>query len=64
MWFYPEGSAHSADGYCSLKIISPPGWNLPYRIYLYVFSEYNRVVLGPMYRESAEYIANSLNTCR
>nr|PVC53171.1 hypothetical protein MACL_00000233 [Theileria orientalis] len=64
LWFYPEGSAHSADGYCSLKIISPPGWNLPYRIYLYVFSEYNRVVLGPMYRESAEYIANSLNTCR
>ncbi|CDR95649.1 hypothetical protein, conserved [Babesia bigemina] len=64
LWFYPEGSASSTDGFCSLKLVSPPGWCLPYRIYLFVFSEYNRVVAGPMYRESAEYVARSLNFCR
>ncbi|GBE61193.1 hypothetical protein, conserved [Babesia ovata] len=51
LWFYPEGNASSTDGFCSLKLVSPPGWCLPYRIYLFVFSEYNRVVAGPMYRE-------------
>uniref|UniRef100_A0A3B0N428 Uncharacterized protein n=1 Tax=Theileria annulata TaxID=5874 RepID=A0A3B0N428_THEAN len=64
LWFYPEGSANSLDGYCSLKLVSPPGWNLPYRIYMYIFSEYNRVVLGPMYRESSEYVTHSINTCK
>ncbi|AFZ80076.1 hypothetical protein BEWA_029260 [Theileria equi strain WA] len=64
LWFYPEGTANSIDGYCSLKLVSPPGWCLPYRIYMFVFSEYNRVVIGPMYRESPDYVSSSLNTCR
>eukprot|EP00375_Theileria_parva_P003307 XP_765988.1 hypothetical protein [Theileria parva strain Muguga] len=64
LWFYPEGTANSVDGYCSLKLVSPPGWNLPYRIYMYIFSEYNQVVIGPMYRESSQYITHSLNTCK
>ncbi|GFE55883.1 hypothetical protein BaOVIS_032870 [Babesia ovis] len=64
LWFYPEGSASSTDGFCSLKLVAPPGWCLPYRIYMFVFSEYNRTVVGPMYRESKDYISRSLNFCR
>lgn len=64
LWFYPEGCASSEEGYCSLKVITPPGWCLPYRIYLFACSEYNRVVVGPMYRESPEYITRSLNLCK
>ncbi|GIX63951.1 uncharacterized protein BcabD6B2_33860 [Babesia caballi] len=64
LWFYPEGSAASSAGFCSLKLVSPPGWCLPYRIYLFVCSEYNRVVLGPLYRESPDYVRRSVNFCR
>ncbi|KAK2197423.1 hypothetical protein BdWA1_000423 [Babesia duncani] len=64
LWFYPEGCAQTQDGYCSLKLVSPPGWCLPYRIYLFIASEYNRVTIGPMYRESASCLAASLNFCR
>lgn len=64
LWFYPDGSASSDDGFCSLKLITPPGWCLPYRIYMFVCSEYNRVVAGPMYRESADYVLRSSSFCR
>ncbi|EDO05454.1 putative integral membrane protein [Babesia bovis T2Bo] len=64
LWFYPEGNASTRDGFCSLKLVAPPGWCLPYRIYMFIFSEYNRTVVGPMYRESTDYINRSLNFCR
>lgn len=54
----------SKPGYSSMKLITPPGWNLPYRIYLYIFSEYNKVVSKAMYKESVDYIAFTLNSAR
>ncbi|PHJ14937.1 hypothetical protein CSUI_011252, partial [Cystoisospora suis] len=34
VWFYPDGCVGSHPGFCALKLVSRPGWNLPFKINL------------------------------
>ncbi|CRG97781.1 conserved Plasmodium protein, unknown function [Plasmodium gallinaceum] len=64
IWFYPDGMNNSIDGYCSLKLVMKPGSYLPVKIFFFAFSEYNYVHTKPFYKESADYVASSLNLCK
>lgn len=32
LWFYPAGSGDAPPGFCSVKLVSRPGWHLPFKI--------------------------------
>ncbi|CRH02641.1 conserved Plasmodium protein, unknown function [Plasmodium relictum] len=64
LWFYPDGMNNSIDGYCALKLVMRPGSYLPVKIFFFAFSEYNYFHTSPFYKESADYIAYSLNLCK
>eukprot|EP00920_Eleutheroschizon_duboscqi_P034332 GHVT01082508.1.p2 GENE.GHVT01082508.1~~GHVT01082508.1.p2 ORF type:complete len:298 (+),score=10.12 GHVT01082508.1:1339-2232(+) len=64
IWFYPDGTAGSMPGYCAMKLVSRPGWRLPFPITISIGSEYSQIRLGPVQRDDAEYVRRSLNLCR
>ncbi|EUD69070.1 hypothetical protein C922_00762 [Plasmodium inui San Antonio 1] len=64
LWFYPDGMNNSIDGFCALKLMMRPGSYLPVKIFLFAFSEYNYLHTQPFYKESADYVASSLNLCK
>ncbi|ANQ11009.1 Uncharacterized protein PCOAH_00054800 [Plasmodium coatneyi] len=64
LWFYPDGTNNSIDGFCALKLMMRPGSYLPVKIFLFAFSEYNYLHTQPFYKESADYVAASLNLCK
>ncbi|KAF8820127.1 hypothetical protein IE077_003525 [Cardiosporidium cionae] len=64
LWFWPSGTASSLPGFCSIKLLTRPGWCLPYPIYLWAQSEGHRIQTGPLIRESADYVSHCLNFCR
>ncbi|CAG9472287.1 conserved Plasmodium protein, unknown function [Plasmodium vivax] len=64
LWFYPDGMNNSIDGFCALKLMMRPGSYLPVKIFLFAFSEYNYLHTQPFYKESADYVAVSLNLCK
>ncbi|CAD2113850.1 conserved Plasmodium protein, unknown function [Plasmodium vinckei] len=64
LWFYPDGMNNSIDGYCSLKLVMKPGSFLPVKIFFFAFSEYNYIHTSPFYKESSEYVTESLNLCK
>ena len=107
LWFYPDGLPDSLPGFCSLKLVSRPGWHLPFPIKLWIrgtaafphfqqeaeqqlllqqdktkgkgkgqkrvkeasvasplLSKPSMVSVGPIWRESADYVAYSRSFCR
>ncbi|XP_026192877.1 uncharacterized protein LOC34621931 [Cyclospora cayetanensis] len=36
LWFYPDGTPESLPGFCSLKLITRPGWHLPFPVTFWV----------------------------
>ncbi|KYF39841.1 hypothetical protein TGARI_240970B [Toxoplasma gondii ARI] len=36
IWFFPDGCESSHPGFCAVKLVSRPGWNLPFRIKLWI----------------------------
>ncbi|PFH36373.1 hypothetical protein BESB_045650 [Besnoitia besnoiti] len=36
LWFYPDGCESSHPGFCAVKLVSRPGWNLPFPIKLWI----------------------------
>ncbi|KAL8269200.1 hypothetical protein Esti_006871 [Eimeria stiedai] len=36
LWFYPDGLPSSLPGFCALKLVTRPGWHLPFPINLWI----------------------------
>nr|CEL65880.1 TPA: hypothetical protein BN1204_017100 [Neospora caninum Liverpool] len=47
LWFYPDGCEASHPGFCAVKLVSRPGWNLPFRIKLWIKGSTVQVPLPP-----------------
>eukprot|EP00916_Digyalum_oweni_P006398 GHVL01010988.1.p1 GENE.GHVL01010988.1~~GHVL01010988.1.p1 ORF type:complete len:235 (+),score=40.57 GHVL01010988.1:537-1241(+) len=62
VWFYPDGMAQSFDDFLALKVVTLPGWVLPFRIHMWMDSEMGkRIDSGPVWINSAEYVKYSMN---
>uniref|UniRef100_A0A0G4GY58 Uncharacterized protein n=1 Tax=Chromera velia CCMP2878 TaxID=1169474 RepID=A0A0G4GY58_9ALVE len=64
LWFFPDGHLNSIPGYCALKLMLPPGWELPFEFRLRIDSEYNGVESPPLRRATAEYTKWSNSFCK